>query len=437
MFHLRWMRRYATEVLFPARASLLRQVAEHDSSWDRFRRYATWMRRLLLDREDNEWMTDDTFNHILTGSPDGFVCPTLHHLTCYLTGDSVRFISHFLSPHLTHLTIRLRLFDIFSGDPSQNLGPALRILQTSRLQEVFIDLGQDGTDHIRDEVASMIQRCGHLLRVLSVPVPLGEAETHHIMGLENLRVWDRVCSPPPTAFPVSTTFPPLQALGLSNVGAYGWIPWLTQRERDISDTYDGSVEYAGLRSTLARLNFQEPVPISATFISPLFFFPNLVDLYIRSNCFGAVGCVFSLTNQDVVQLSAALPRLEQLDFGAPCHWNACRTTISCFLALSVRCKGLSKLKIHFNTTNLAGDIRSLSEDPNFHELRSLPTRCLLQFFSAGRLPLPPGISNDDITTIATGLIDIFPSLRVIISRGGSGWDQLHARVCELRGIPAR
>lgn len=100
MFHLSWTRRYAMEVLFPTRNSGHRQVTDHNSlrnPWHRFRRYATWMRRLDLDRGCNRWMADDIFSRLLAGSTGGLVCPALCHLACCLKPTSLRFIPHFFS----------------------------------------------------------------------------------------------------------------------------------------------------------------------------------------------------------------------------------------------------------------------------------------------------------------------------------------------------
>jgi len=107
---------------------------------------------------------------------------------------------------------------------------------------------------------------------------------------------------------------------------------LAHAEIGISDVHDGSVEHAGLEATLTHLSSQESVPIDAAFISSFFLLPNLVNLSVRLDCMEVVGCAFSLTNQDVVQLSAALPRLEALDLGPPCPNNTCLTCLSIAVA---------------------------------------------------------------------------------------------------------
>jgi len=391
------------------------------------------MRRLVLREKDDRWMKADVFNQILASPTSGVVCPTLSSLTCHLTSTNPPFIPNFLSPRLTHLTLHGPPF--YYNIPTHLLPdpiPTLQALQTSCLQEVIVDLGLNGIDRLEDEISSMIQRCGRSLRVLSVP--LGEAAVHHVIGLKNLRVWKNVCSPPPSALTLSATFPPLQTLTLT-MKAYGWMPWFAQRERDISDARGGPVGHVGPMATLTRLEFHGWVPIDATFTSPFYLFPNLAFLSVQPNCVETYGCCgFLLTDQDVIQLSAALPRLEVLDLGSSCLLRTCRTTVSSLLALSVHCKGLHRLKIHLNTTNLTSDIKSLSEDPFFRDLGSLPTRCRLVSFEAGSLPFPHPTSDEDITTIAAGLIGIFPFLVDVHSYIGMNWTVLRSRVRKLQGL---
>jgi len=394
------------------------------------------MRRLVLKEEDDRWMKADLFNQILAGSTSGLVCPNLCSLIFYFTRANQQFIPHFLSPYLTHFAIRV-------SPSSRNIPrdllpdpiPILQALPTSCLQELSIDLGQNRMDLLRDEISSVVRRCGHSLRVLSVPTPLGEAAVRHIVEFKNLRVWNTVCSPPPSTLPLSTTFPPLRSLILRK-DAQGWIPWLAQRERDISHAHSGSANHVGLRATLIHLVFCGSVLVDAMFISPLSHFSNILVLSVQSHCAGPVGCVFSLTNQDVIQLSAALPRLGVLDLGHPCSNNTSHTTVPCLLALSVHCKGLFRLKIHLNTTNLTSDIQSLSVDPDFRHLASLPTRCRLVSFDPGSLPFPPTASGEDVITIAAGLIGIFPSLVEVRPYIDLGWTTLHSSIRQLQGVPA-
>ena len=390
------------------------------------------MRRLILEERKIMPAPEDMVNRLVVNSTSGLVCPNLRHLKCYLAKSHPRLISHFLSPHLTHATLYLeRPYANLVEDFSLGLGPTLQALPTSLLQELTIDFSLGGADHLRDEISTVVQRCGDSLRTLDIPVSLTEAAVNHILGLKNLRVWRRVHSPPPTSLSLPTTFPPLQQLTLSKE-AYGWIPLLARRKRRTPDAQYIPLEYAGLQTTLTYLSFQsEPVAIDATFISSFSRFPNLAFLGVQSFCWAHSDCPFSLTIRDVVQLSAALPRLELLDLGLQCSANASHTTVFCLLALSVYCQYLRVVWIHFNTTNLVDDIQFLSEDPDLRGLRELPTRCPLEYFGAGCLPFP-SVTDRDVTAIAKGFMDIFPLISGIGSANDPGWSTLDSRVHRLR-----
>ena len=136
----------------------------------------------------------------------------------------------------------------------------------------------------------------------------------------------------------------------------------------------------------------------------------------------------------MIQLSAALPRLEWLDLGLPCSETS-STTVSCLLALSVHCKNLRNLRVHSNTANLTDDIRFLSEDPDLGGLQSLPARCPLESLVVGGLSFP-NVTPCDITTTAKGFVDIFPSISRFKRLYNWDWDTLGFRVCQIRAMQA-
>ena len=193
------------------------------------------MHQLQLGRSDEVWAIDKTtFNRLLTGSTSRLVLPNLRRLTCdALTATNLRLIPYFLSPHLTHLTLRTHWMDRVSVDDLlPDLRHTIQAIPMQFLQELIIDLGVGLTHHFEDEVSSIIQRSGNSLRVLNTPVFLGEAVVRHVLNLKNLRVWKGVCSPPPTRVSSSSiTVPPLRALVLREE-AFGWIQWLTRRGGD-------------------------------------------------------------------------------------------------------------------------------------------------------------------------------------------------------------
>ena len=132
----------------------------------RFRRYAAWMHRLFLIEEDERWMSDDTFDSLLTDSTGGVVCPTLRSLTCHLTKANSWFLPYLVSPHLTHLIIYARPSRYNPRSPSPDLGPIIQALPTPFLQEVSIKLGLNETNHFKDQIVSMVQQCGHSMSTL-------------------------------------------------------------------------------------------------------------------------------------------------------------------------------------------------------------------------------------------------------------------------------
>ena len=137
------------------------------SALHRFRRYAAWMHRLFLIEEDERWMSDDTFGSLLTDSmASGVVCPTLRSLTCHLTKANSRFLPYLISPHLTHLIIYVRPSRYNPRSPSPDLGPIIQALPTPFLQEVSIKLGLNEMNHFKDQIVSMVQRCGHSMSTL-------------------------------------------------------------------------------------------------------------------------------------------------------------------------------------------------------------------------------------------------------------------------------
>ena len=87
--------------------------------------------------------------------------------------------------------------------------------------------------------------------------------------------------------------------------------------------------------------------------------------------------------------------------------------------LVVHCKRLRGVWIHFNATNLVNDMRFLLEDPDLRGLRELPTRCPLKHFDARRLRFP-NVIDRDITTIAEGFMNIFPSISATASISDMG-----------------
>ena len=189
-----------------------------------------------------------------------------------------------------------------------------------------------------------------------------------------------------------------------------------------------TIQDEGIPGIPGHRNFSNPT-IDASFASTIQIFRNLVSLCVQVDCHdeGDHGlCVFKLNNDDVNKLAMALPQLEWLLLGDPCGENTCATTIACLLLLSVHCVELQWLKIHFNTTNIADDLRDISADPRFEELRLLP-RGRLSYLDVWQTPL--SVNEPDFEAVVNGII---PSLeRCDASPYNLDWEEVSDRMEEL------
>jgi len=150
----------------------------------------------------------------------------------------------------------------------------------------------------------------------------------------------------------------------------------------------------------------------SSFASPIRVFRNLSHLDVGVFCHDEGGegqCIFKLDNNNVTKLAMALPQLEYIQLGHPCFENSCATTVACLLPISVYCVELQSLGIHFNTTTIIEDLKNISKDSKFQELRSLP-RCRLSCLDVFAMPLT--LDESGFKTVADGMIDIFPSLEL-------------------------
>ena len=103
------------------------------------------------------------------------------------------------------------------------------------------------------------------------------------------------------------------------------------------------------------------------------------------------------------------------------------------LPISVSCPKLDEMEIHFNTTNIVGDLKNLLEDPRFQTLRSLP-RCSLNYLGVRRMPLT--IDELGLEAVVNGMIDIFPSLAHCDNVPGDNldWEELSERIADRNRI---
>ena len=382
-------------------------------------------------------LEEATLSKLRLNSPPGGWFPALQDLYLYIAEFNLPYADLFFSPHLKRI-------HIYVSWPGDNTAPPLGNLQTlasiisasptSCLEQISVDTDHHAMPwaHFKDSFSSVILRCGPSFTEYNSPVPLSNAALDHLIHLPHLHTW-RIHGPPPT-YPTSSlplVFPPLRELSLWEGAACGWFP-LLRRLEDGASTTQGVTPLSKAKESLTVLNVMDMsgINIDPSFISTIQCFRNLVDLDLMASCYDGIGdqCIFKLNNDNITELAMALTQLEFLLLGHPCSKNTCLTTVACLLPISVNCRKLEKLAIHFNTTNIVDDFRNILGDPRFQHLRSLP-KCPLMRLDVYDTPLR--LDESDLETVMKGMADIFPSLRDFYGLEKS-WNVLSRQITGLR-----
>ena len=390
-------------------------------AWSRAQRYASWIRQTCLDER---WVLgEDTLPKLRRNSPTGGWFPALQDLRWCIEESNLSSVDLFLSPHLTKLSISTPLFWHYSEIPQRDL-PAITstfsALPTSALQSLCVSFSKSGAA-LRDPLSSVVLRCGTSLTKFISTVPLSDAAVDHLIQLPRLHTCH--LEGPPPSYPSShlPSISPLTELALEDGSVREWLSLFNRLGAS-----------CGVRESLKFLKLFSPT-IDTSFTSPIRIFRNLVDLSAGDFCKGGIGdnrCTFKLDNDNVTELAMALTQLETLVLGYPCSENVCATTIACLLPISIHCVNLQVLAIHFNTTDIVGDIKNISDDPQFQELLSRP-RCKLPDLYVDDMPL--ALDEPGFEIVANGMINIFPSMeRFGWTKQTPDWEKLSKRIRELR-----
>ena len=275
-----------------------------------------------------------------------------------------------------------------------------------------------GGEPLKDAISSFVCRCGSSLRSFGSSGPLSRTAFNHLMQLPNLHSW--AVYEPPRTLPL-VHFPSLEELRLGSA-ALPWLHLLAARGDD--QTRNGlapppAILNTNAKATLKLLDCPGNTPVDPILLSLISSFRNLVTLCVANDYCDKEGpCLFRLTDDDVENLAITLPSLVSLRLGGVCSTNACRTSVSPLLSISIHCLGLALLEIHFNTQSIVHDIqRLLDEDSG----RDKP-RCKLQSLLVGCLPLQ--VCREDARKVAMGLAYIFPCLKRfsgVLSDSHGGW----------------
>lgn len=384
----------------------------------RLLRYAFWIKRIggVVTRRFKPFLEILQFS-----SPTQTPFPNLRELSWRIYPSLLHFLPLFSSPRMT--TFSVSVYSDMSFDPNtmewDYLAAAVAALPIS-LRELTLRVNRAGlgSDQLREEVLHTIQRCGQRLTHLEIDAELPTVTTHYAMQLPNLRTWAVRRSLLPTTLTQSseatTYLPAIHSLALSATNPYDWIIFLTSSSPTVNT----------VRSTLTELNLSGPRAVDPTILAKICVLTNLTRLDVECSC-PEDECTFALTDDDLSNLSFALPRLEWLMLGHQCDKNTCKTTFRSLLFLSARCPKLAFISLHFNTVQIAQDIKSLFEtaDPGVKELRDSPTRCKIGTFSVYQTPLSLK-GSDELDVVKRGFLNVFPRLREIARRYGRTWQSI-------------
>jgi len=291
------------------------QAIEHDPSakdWARLQRYASWMRKLSLGRNDRH--IGNTLSRLHSNSPGGLLFPKLEYLDWNVqrTDATLTFFPLFLSPHLQRIDFYTNF--LLQDTPQDQLTALVQIISgfPTSLEYLTLTYARGNGEPLKDAVSSFICRCGPLLRGLRIHVPLSEAAFHHLMQLPNLSHWSTVQGPLQVV--PTSAFPSLEHIGLREPEALPWLHLLASHERDIPR--NGSASEAprtNIREMLHSLSCPSGTIVDSTLLSSIVKFRNLATLRVNFTCPWAKSCIFRLTDGDMENLAAALPRLECLN----------------------------------------------------------------------------------------------------------------------------
>ena len=386
-----------------------------EEEWRRFRRYASWVRVLLVDVTPGYVTQQEStlINLIAPSSTDGptqrtttMVFPNLRNLAWLGEPSSLIHLPSFVSPILTDLLVRIMVQWETERIPGEYAPLELIInstISTSNLGSLCLSIPPEAnpSPELKRDVADFVLRCGSTLAGFEVDFELPELVILHLMSLPNLKRW-RAAQPPPMELLSSplrpmVSFAQVEYLSLNTATPRGWLSFIG--------------------ALVGENSHPPPVPHV-----PAFSFKNLTSFDMdRPNGQGCIySCTFLLTDSDISLLADTLPRLEWVWLGIPCRFNVCQTTFRSLHTLSTRCPLLKYLCIHINTTTLVQDIRSVFEEDNeqTETQRAGPgprvgsRSCPLELRYAHYLPLEDNVGVDDFEVVAKGLFDISATLNM-------------------------
>ena len=378
--------------------------------------------------------------------------PKLRTLSWRTGWDFVPFISSFLSPSLSSVTIYFvdDKFNVLRVPALYNLANECRHLEEIHLFGLTLDRGVD------DAMSDLLLKSANTIRVLKLYPGVQGKATYVAMQLPNLRELGTEFTVLPSALPPSM-FPALQSLNLWIREGTPWtqlLPCLrgpaiervaiycADKTLDTVPKMLGrSLSGAHLDRTLTSLEFVSQGiqwNLNHEILLSFFSLRNLTRLSLLGHCQSG-GCHFSLTDRDLTGLSFAMPNLTFLGLGGhPCNAGTAQVTFASLVILSMNCRRLEQLRLHFDATTIVKQTLAKSKNtlPRSGEatLFTSTSRCRLNTLHVGNIPFPDVPHSRWI--IATALLHIFPHLIQIKHSGGSVWANVLDCVTICRMIPS-
>ena len=378
--------------------------------------------------------------------------PKLRTLSWRAGWDFVPFISSFLSPTLLSVTIYFvdDNFNVLRVPALYNLANECRHLEEIHLFGLTLDRGVD------DAAAHLLLESGKTIRVLKLYPGIREKVTYVAMQLPNLRELGTEFTALPPDLP-PTMFLELQSLNLwirEGTACTQLLPYLrgptlekiavycSDKTLDAAPMVLGRLlSEAHLHRTLTSFEFVGQGirwNLNHDTLLPFFSFRNLTRLSLLGHCQPGE-CHFSLTDRDITGLSFAMPNLTFLGLGShPCNTGAAQVTFASLVILSMNCRHLEQLRLHFDATTIVKQTLAKSKNtlPRSGEatLFASTSRCRLNTLHVGNIPFPDVPHSRWI--VATALLHVFPHLIQIKYGGGSIWKDVLDCVTICRMIPS-
>jgi len=370
------------------------------------------------------WVPVDTIQLIgMESWQRGGFWPRLCSLRCNIGWDIVPFLSSFLNPTITTLELTL------PRQRDQLLQPTLSLLAHTcrRLQSLMVD-AETSDPPSGSEIGHLISASRHTLRHIEIrsftppdifPV-IFDLPRLQDLTLQNPQLPNRI---PPNVLPRFRTINFYGNHGTNLPQFLKGVPVSALTTVTISNggIIQLSVTLNPLRGASATMNTISLSPVMAldhSGITLLRSFTNLKSLSIGCVCenLGPSGsCSFQPTDENILELGGALPRISFLNLAPGCRGPR-HITFASLICLSRMCGKLGSLSMRVDFTSIVDCSDQLNRSYlglGADSARPRRANSRLGALTVGNSPLPDSPRCEWV--IALALVRIFPSIRYLYS----------------------